>query len=311
MKETIKKETIVPVVAPLNRDLSLDEGAVARIFSYLYVNDAIPFILGTTGESPSLSNEFKEAYLRAAVANRPAGKKLYVGISSNTLADSISFANLAFELGVEEVAATLPTYYKLSDAQIEKYYLDLAESIKPSLIIYNIPATTHMSIPLNLLDRLSQHPNIVAVKDSERSLERLEQSLDLWRDRSDFKHYMGWAGGAAQALINGSAGVVPSSGNFAPAIYTDMCRAVEQGDLDSAHALQKQSNDLGALYQANRSLGESLWGLKVLMKEIGLCDAYMMPPLYALGQADEEHTVAAFHALVENEHIKLNVVSHA
>src|SRR5690606_2255850 len=186
MEEIIrKKETIVPVVAPLTQDLSLDQDAVARIFSYLYSNGTTPFILGTTGESASLSNSFKEEYLRTAVANKPEGEKLYVGISSNILEDSISFANQAFDLGISEVAATLPTYYKLSDVQIEKYYLDLAEAITPDLIVYNIPATTHMSIPLNLLDRLSHHPKIVAVKDSERNIERLDQSLDLWRDRPD------------------------------------------------------------------------------------------------------------------------------
>lgn len=312
MKEIrTKKETIVPVIAPLKQDLSLDQEAVSRIFSYLYANGATPFILGTTGESASLSNTFKEAYLRAAVANRPEGANLYVGISSNILEDSISFANLAFDLGVSEVAATLPTYYKLSDAQMEKYYLDLAEAITPNLIVYNIPATTHMSIPLNLLDRLSHHPKIVAVKDSERNMERLDQSLDLWRDRTDFKHYMGWAGACAHSLINGSAGIVPSSANFAPAIYRDMCIAVEQGDLESVYALQKQSDDLGALYQSNKSLGESLWALKILMKQLGLCESYMMPPLYMLGQQEERSIVEAYQTLIARDNIKLNLVSHA
>ncbi|PRD49275.1 dihydrodipicolinate synthase family protein [Sphingobacterium haloxyli] len=311
MKEIkTRKETIVPVVAPLKQDLSLDEDAVSRIFSYLYANGATPFILGTTGESASLSNTFKEEYLRSAVVNRPEGEKLYVGISSNILEDSISFANLAFELGVSEVAATLPTYYKLSDVQIEKYYLDLAEAIEPNLIAYNIPATTHMSIPLNLLERLSHHPKIVAVKDSERNMERIDQSLDLWRDRTDFKHYMGWAGASAHSLINGSDGVVPSSANFAPAIYRDMCRAAEQGDLESAYALQKQSDDLGALYQSNKSLGESLWALKVLMKQLGLCESFMMPPLYTLSEQEETHIVEAFQALITKDNIKLNLISH-
>src|SRR5690606_35322356 len=95
MKEIrTKKETIVPVVAPLNQELTLDQDAVARIFSYLYANGATPFILGTMGESASLSNTSKEAYLKAAVANRPEGEKLYVGISSNILEDSISFAEI-------------------------------------------------------------------------------------------------------------------------------------------------------------------------------------------------------------------------
>lgn len=312
MKERIrKKEVIVPVVAPLQEDLSLDREAVARIFSYLHANDATPFILGTTGESASLPHSLKEEYLKVAADNTPAARKLYVGISSNILEESISFANTAFDLGVSEVAATLPTYYKLSDTQIEKYYLDLADGVKPNLIVYNIPATTHMSIPINLLDRLSRHPKIVAVKDSERNMERLDQSLALWKDREDFKHYIGWAGACAHALINGSAGIVPSSANFAPVIYQDMCLAVERGDLESAYALQKKSDDLGALYQTNKSLGESLWALKVLMKQLSLCGTAVMPPLYALGKQEEERLVAAFHKLIKEDNIKLNIVSHA
>ncbi|MFD2596259.1 dihydrodipicolinate synthase family protein [Sphingobacterium griseoflavum] len=311
MKEELKsKETIVPVVAPLREDLSLDQDAVARIFSYLYANGAIPFILGTTGESASLSSAFREEYLQVAVANKPVEKKLYVGISSNILDDSIAFATLANSLGVEDVAATLPTYYKLSEAQMEKYFLDLAEAIPNNLIVYNIPATTHMSIPLDLLDRLSYHPKIVAVKDSERSMDRLDQSLLLWKDRTDFKHYMGWAGACAYALLHGSDGIIPSSGNFAPSIYAEMCSAVDNQDTERVGRLQKQSDELGALYQSNKSLGESLWALKVLMKQLGLCEPFMMPPLYALGQQEEEALIHAFQVLITKENIKLNFVNH-
>lgn len=304
------KETIVPVIAPLTPDLNLDVEAVGRIFSYLHANNASPFILGTTGEAASLSNAFREEYLKTAVACKNADQKLYVGVSSNILEDTIAFANQACTLGVDAVAATLPTYYKLSEKQMEKYFLQLAENCAADLIIYNIPATTHMSIPLDLLERLSYHPKIVAVKDSERCMDRLRASLDLCRDRLDFKHYMGWAGQAAYALLHGSAGVVPSTGNFAPAVYTQLCEAAQQGDERRAHQLQKQSDALGELYQSNKSLGESLWALKVLMKELGLCDTYMMPPLYELGKAEEQSIKLAFQELINNENIKLNIASH-
>ncbi len=311
IKKLMNKETIVPVVAPLKRDLSLDEEAVTRIFAYLYSKGATPFILGTTGESASLSIAFRERYMRVAVDNKPSGSKLYVGVSSNILQDSIDFANSAYDMGVTDVAATLPTYYKLSDGQMEKYYLDLAESMRGNLIVYNIPATTHMSIPIDLLDRLSYHPKIVGVKDSERSLERLDQSLVLWKDRSDFRHYMGWAGACAYALLNGSDGIIPSSGNFAPGVYTRMCAAAEQGDIDLVNKLQEQSDSIGALYQNNKSLGESLWGLKVLMKQMGLCEPYMMPPLYALGEQEEEALVKSFYALLKKYNINLKEVYNA
>ncbi len=305
------KETIIPVISPMREDLSLDKDAVKKIFTYLYSNNAIPFILGTTGECASLPQNFKEEYLKVAVDNRPVGQKLLVGVSSNIIDDTIQFADQAFELGVETVVATLPTYYALSEEQMENYFLRLADACKPELIIYNIPATTHMSIPLAVIERLSHHPKIVAVKDSERSIERLIALLDLCRDRTDFKHYMGWAGQSAIALLNGSAGIVPSTGNFAPKIYTQMCLAAEQGLEDRVYSLQHESDKLGLIYQSNKSLGDSLWALKVLMKQLDLCDTHMMPPLNRDNVEEENKLISNFQDLVNQNTITLNLTKNA
>ncbi|MCA5004712.1 dihydrodipicolinate synthase family protein [Sphingobacterium bovistauri] len=304
------KETIIPVISPMLEDLSLDEKAVKRIFTFLYNNNAIPFILGTTGECASLPQYFKEEYLKVAVENRPYGQKLLVGISSNIIEDSIQFANKAYSLGVETVVATLPSYYSLSEEQMENYFLKLANECHSNLIIYNIPATTHMSIPLDVIERLSHHPKIVAVKDSERSLDRLIALLEICKNREDFKHYMGWAGQSAIALLNGSSGIVPSTGNFAPNIYTQMCLAAEQGLEDRVYRLQNDSDKLGNIYQFNKSLGDSLWALKVLMKQFDLCDTYMMPPLNKDNTEEEIELISNFQDLITNNKLQFNSTSN-
>ncbi len=309
----IKKKyqgTIVPVIAPLTADYKLDEQAVENIFDHLRKGEAEPFILGTTGESASLPQSYKEDYLKAAAKYRAKDTMLYAGISSNIVEESIAFAKMCFDAGVDVVAATLPTYYHLSEDQIKKYFLQLADAIPGPLIIYNIPATTHMSIPVKLLDELSYHENIVGTKDSERSEKRIDESLSLWKDREDFSHFLGWAAKSAYALINGSDGVVPSSGNVVPAIYYEMCKAVSNGDEQKAYFYQYQSDVLGNLYQKDRSLGESLWALKVLMKELGLCDSNMMPPLRVASQREEMELRKAFQELINKEKISLNILSH-
>lgn len=300
------KEIIVPVVAPLNQDLSLDREAVRRIFTFLHENNASPFILGTTGEAASLSKTFREEYLEVAAASRLENQRWYVGVSSNILEESIVFSQQAHALGVTAIAATLPNYYQLSVYQMERYFVQLADSCQAGLIVYNIPVTTHMSLPLDLLERLSQHPNIVGLKDSERNMERLEESLKRWANREDFNHYIGWAGAAGYALLNGSSGVVPSTGNFAPSVYVQMCAAAEKHDVDMVQMMQKHSDELGNLYQANKSLGESLWALKVLMRELGLCEEYMMPPLNRMDEKERQQIIQRFHELINNQHIKLN-----
>ena len=281
-KEKRYKGIIVPAVTPLTTSLQLDEAAVEKIFANFYHHDVSPFILGTTGEAVSLPIEIKKAFVRKAAAIKKSNTVLYAGISSDCFNDSVDFAKFCFDNAVDAVAATLPSYYTLSESQMKRYFIDLAEAIKAPVIIYNIPATTHMSIPLTLIDELSRHPNIVATKDSERNEERLLQSLALWKDREDFGHFLGWAARSASALIGGSDGIIPSTGNLVPEIYSVMLKAVDEDDHVKAYEMQQLSDVYGDLYQGGKTLGESLWALKVLMKEKGLCEAIVMPPLQSL-----------------------------
>lgn len=277
----VKKYTgvIVPAITPLDKNYHIDEAAVARLFSLFYDYGIAPFILGTTGEAASLSIAVKQQYILAAQKHKQPGTYLYAGISSNVLEESVELARFAANHAVDVVVATLPSYYALTNRQMINYFLSLANSISLPLFIYNIPATTHMSIPLEVIDELSYHTNIVGIKDSERSDERLMASLELWKNRIDFHYILGWAAKSGDALLNGADGLVPSTGNLYPQVYSDMMAAYLQGDKEKIYAAQKLSDEYGALYQANRTLGESLYALKQMMKEQGICEDYMMPPL--------------------------------
>lgn len=270
---------IVPAVTPLTDKMQLDDKAVSSLFALFYKHNIAPFILGTTGEAASLPLQIKKDYVLAAAQNKKMGTLLYAGIGSNVLAESIEFAAYCCLHAVDVVVATLPSYYALTEKQMLNYFTTLANNISLPLFIYNIPATTHMSIPLAVIDELSKHKNIVGLKDSERSEERMLESLKLWKDRNDFHYILGWAAKSADALLNGADGLVPSTGNLYPEIYEDMLHAYKAGDKEKVYTMQKLSDEYGALYQANRTLGESLHALKLLMKEKGLCEEYVMMPL--------------------------------
>ena len=290
---------IIPAVTPLTEDHKLDEKAVERIFRHFYESNTVPFILGTTGESASLPLQLKEAYVRAAVKNKKPGTILYAGISSNIISQSVEFAKFCADHGVDAVAANLPSYYTLTEDQIKRHYEYLVNAIPLPLVIYNIPSTTHMSIPLKLIDELSHHPNVIATKDSERSEERLKQSLEMWKDRDDFSHFLGWAAKSAEALMSGSDGLIPSTGNLVPEVYSALFDAIASDDHQRAYEMQKLSDIYGSLYQSGKILGESLWALKVLMKEKGLCEAFVMPPLQPLSKEEELRLVQSMKALKE------------
>lgn len=298
MKELKKYSgVVVPAITPLTDSLQLDEQTVEGLFNHFYDHHLSTFILGTTGEAASLSLAIKKNYVKAAQKCKRPGFPLYAGISSNALHESIEFAKYCADHGVDILVSTLPSYFGLTELQMKKYFESLAESVTLPLVIYNIPSTTHMSIPLSIIDELSHHPNIIGTKDSERNEERLKQSLDLWKNREDFSHFLGWAAKSAQALEGGSDGLVPSTANLTPEIYEVMFDAVREGDHATAMAMQHLSDVFGNLYQQGRTLGESLAALKLLMKEKGICKQFMMPPLSTLSHHDEEKLLATFKEL--------------
>jgi 4-hydroxy-tetrahydrodipicolinate synthase len=145
---------------------------------------------------------------------------------------------------------------------------------------------------------LSHHPKIVGLKDSERNEERLQAALTLRGQREDFCYFAGWAAQSAQTLLKGGDGIIPSTGNFAPGLYSDLYNAALQGNAEKAYELQKMSDALGNVYQGGKTLGESLWALKVLMKKEGLCDTYMMPPLHQLSNEEEQKVINSWEAVM-------------
>lgn len=297
------KGIVVPAVTPITSNLKLDHVAVEKIFNYFHENQVMPFINGTTGESALLPYSLKKEFIKVAVKLKAPGDILYAGISASCFQDSVEQAKLYFDEGIDVVAATLPAYYILSADQMKKYFEQLAEQVPGPVIVYNIPATTGMSIPLKIIDELSFHKNIVGTKDSERSEARLKESHGLWSSREDFCHFLGWANKSAEALIKGSDGLVPSTGNLYPGIYSEMYKAVKAGDHEKALQLQKVSDLLGDVYQKGKLLGESLWALKVLMYELGLCEEHVMPPLYSLSQEEKNILLKNFRHIIQQENL--------
>ena len=296
-------QVIVPMVSPFSDDYSIDEAAVGRMCEMFAKAGVSVFALGTTGEGDSMSQEQREALVKCTVKEVNGRTKIYAGLTGNSLSESIIDARIYADLGADYLVAKLPAYYPMDETQMLLYLEKLADSVSLPLFIYNIPATTHHSIPLNIVERLSYHPNISGLKDSERSLERLDESIRLWGERDDFDFLIGWASMSAYGLLKGANGIVPSTGNVCPEWYAQMIDAVLAGDSNSAVALQEKTDQVSALYQKGRSLSQSIPALKVLMKMKGLCIGKVLPPMVSMTTEEEN----AFTLEVQNEWRKLNL----
>ena len=279
---------VVPMVTPVMKDGSIDTAAVERIVSNFAKYGVSPLIMGTTGEGNSVS--VKNGVEMISAAKRAANKDMviYAGLAGNCISEQKEAAAKFIEAGADVIAATLPCYYALTPEQMYDYYKDMADTLTVPLMLYNITITTHMSIPMDIIERLSHHPNIVGLKDSENNVPRLEEALKLFADREDFAYFCGSAANSAVALKNGADGIVPSVGNYLPKIYQDLYEAGVRGDMEKAEELQQKTIEIGKINTAGLTLGESLAGLKIIMNEAGLCETNMLPPLTKLNAETEE-----------------------
>ena len=279
---------IIPMVAPVTADGDIDHSSVAKVADHLIEGGTSPFIMGTTGESSSIPDSARPGFVETLVKATAGRTMTYAGISGNCLATSVELSKKYFDLGVDAVVAHLPSYYPLKGDYMLKYYEMLADGVTGPLLLYNIPSTTHMSIPLDVIEKLSHHPNIAGVKDSETDVDRMEDAVGRWGDREDFAHLTGSAGLGARAILLGSDGVVPSGGNVIPRVYRDLYDAAVAGDADTAHRLQEKANEMSRYRLASNGLCKSLASLKVVMNELGLCGTAVLPPLLPLTDEEKE-----------------------
>ena len=299
MKNSKYFGVVVPMVTPVTTDGHLDVAAVERIINFFADHNVAPLLMGTTGEGNSVSQANGLLFVQTAAKaaqNHPSPKTgkpitIYAGLTGNCVSEQIRQADAYTAAGADVIVATLPSYYALTPEQMEQYYKNLADNIQGPLMLYNILATTHMSIPVDVIERLSHHPNIVGLKDSERDMDRMAACINISKTRDDFAYFCGWAAQSEHSLALGGDGIVPSTGNFVPDMFNDLYEAAVAGDAERAIHLQEATNEIAKIYQAGRTLGQSLAALKVMMQTKGLCDPYMLPPLTRLSAA-EEQTVA-------------------
>jgi dihydrodipicolinate synthase/N-acetylneuraminate lyase len=268
------------MVTPVTPTGEIDVPAVGRIVDYLITGGAAGiFVLGTTGEAASVSVRHGFRLMAATVAAVASRAIVYAGVSANSFDDSVQAASRAADLGIDAVVAHPPCYYLLTDQQIESYFVRLADHVSRPLVLYNIPQTTRLSIPIEAVVRLSKHGNIAAIKDSSPDPERISALLTATGGRGGFPVLLGNSVLFSRGLKLGAVGLVPSGAHLVPEAYRQMLDAALAKQWDNVERLQASTDAACSGYGRGQSLGQSLAVLKFQLEQRGLCGRTMLPPL--------------------------------
>lgn len=277
---------IVPLVTPATADGRLDEAAATRLVDHVVSGGCGVMVCGTTGEVASLPDVVRLRYVELAVRAAARRQPVFACVAHNSFDHAVALARAHLLAGADAVVAMLPNYFKLEPAEMRDYFARLAASVPGPVYLYNMPATTGMSVPIDIIAELAGVPNIVGLKDSETTAGRREAVAERLSGRADFGLFMGSAAASVAALRLGFVGLVPSSGNLRPDWWRDLFATARAGDWSRADELQRRTDEFAAVYQQGRSLGQSLAALKAALSTRHLCSPAMFPPLTALSAAE-------------------------
>ena len=195
-------------------------------------------IAGTTGESPTLSDDEKIELFRRCKAYVGDACKIIAGTGTNSTEHAISLSVAAEAVGVDGLLVVSPYYNKATPDGLFAHYLAIAHSVGLPVILYNVPSRTGVDIPVSVYQRLSRVTNIVGVKEASSDITKIARiKLSCEPD------FAVWAGNDDQivpVMALGGSGVISVLSNIYPEETDAMCRAVLEGDIATAAALQRQ-----------------------------------------------------------------------
>jgi 4-hydroxy-2-oxoglutarate aldolase len=301
---------LLPVTTPFNTDGGLDlDGLRSNLRSWNQSGLAGYVVLGSTGERVHLNErEYLQVVetARAEVPSGPEGLAFVVGAGQQSTRGTIDEIKKAATAGVDAVLVITPHFYRsaITPEALVDYYLAVADSSPVSIILYSMPALTSIRIEPETVARLSQHPNIIGVKDSSADVEALKRTVDLVRVQSanpsahgsspgrdgaaagssmrdDFVVLTGNGTVYYDALCAGADGAILAVGCVVPELCIEIFRAVKAGDNERAVALQKKLTPLAQAVTTKYGIG----GLKAALDIVGYIGGAVRAPLRS---ADEE-----------------------
>ena len=278
------------LITPFLNNGEIDYETFGKLIEYQIENETKALVIcGTTGEGSTLTVEEKLHLFDVAVKKARKRVPIIVGTGSN----STSFAlNLAKEAEKREIDAHLivtPYYNKASQKGIIEHYFALADNLRKPIIVYNVPSRTGVNISPETYSILSEHNNIIAVKEADTSIAKLIKSMYLTKDKLNF--YVGNDDMITVGASLGCKGVISVLSNIAPRFTSEMAQTGIDGNIKASAQMQKQAIGLiEALF-----LDINPIPVKAAMKYLKICEDTMRLPLSSMN----EHNKAELYNAIE------------
>ena len=230
--------SLVALVTPMHADGSIHWEALAKLID-MHIEQGTNAIVavGTTGESATLDVDEHCAVIKFTVERAKGQIPIVAGTGANCTREAIELTRAAKDAGADACLLVAPYYNKPTQEGLYRHHMAIADAVEIPQILYNVPGRTVCDMLPTTVQRISTHPNVVAIKEATGNLDRGKEILDLCA--ADFLLYSGDDATAMELMLLGAKGNISVTANVAPKAMSDLCAAAIEGDREQAESINE------------------------------------------------------------------------
>jgi 4-hydroxy-tetrahydrodipicolinate synthase len=280
--------SIVALVTPMHDDGSVDYDGLRRLVDWHVAEgtDCLG-VVGTTGESPTVSVEEHCEIIRVTVEHAKGRIPVMAGTGGNSTREAIELARFAQRVGANCSLSVVPYYNKPSQEGIYRHFKAIAEAVDLPMVLYNVPGRTVADMSVDTTLRLAQVPGVIGIKEASGQIDRAAWLIK--RAPKGFSIYSGDDGTAVALMLLGGHGNVSVTANVAPRAMHELCIAAIEGRAREAAALHLKLLPLHQALFCEPSPAPTKWALS----RLGRCGAAVRLPITSLTESGQSAVGAA------------------
>ena len=275
--------SLVALVTPMHEDSSIDYSCLRKLVDWhVAEGTACIVVVGTTGESPTVSVEEHCEVIRVAVEHAAGRVPIMAGAGANATSEAIELSRFAKKVGAHCTLQVVPYYNRPSQEGMYQHFRAVAEAVDIPMFLYNVPGRTVADVKHDTVLRLAQVPGIVGIKEATGDIDRAAWLIK--HAPAGFSIFSGDDNTAVALMLLGGHGNISVTANVAPRLMHELCIAAIEGNAKRAAALHLRLLPLHRQLFCEPSPAPTKWA----MAQLGLCSpAVRLPivPLSAAGQA--------------------------
>jgi 4-hydroxy-tetrahydrodipicolinate synthase len=288
------KGIIPPLITPLLNNNTLDVNGLEKLVEHI-VSGGVHglFVLGTTGEAPSLSNGLKKDIIKRACELINQRIPVLVGITDTSFENSLEMAEYSKKVGADAVVVAPPYYTPISQSEMIDYLENLIPRLPLPLLLYNMPSHTKLHLAKKTVSA-AKDLGAIGIKDSSGDMFYLFSLIEEFKNSPEFSIFTGTELFIPETIMQGGHGAVAGGANMFPKLFVSYYEASLAHDYERISVLRNKVMMLyNTIYNVGKCNSRITKGINCALSVLGICNDYVAFPLRRF-EGEEKHKIEQY-----------------